>query len=282
MSKVKVVVPWHNQKQKDEFLEAWGLRESDERLILQRDIRKEGCAITKNRGIQEALRDEADVIMVLDDDCYPATPHTTFSDFVSGHLKALKPQEVIMCVPTILPQPRGTPYEKKTIKMPVAASLGFWTDYPDLDAISALVLGPQPDEVRYLTSPVHGKVFPFCGMNFAFRREWVENGCAQLVNIPRWDDIFMGWIWEKVAYEQGHCFNFGGPFVRHIRQSNIWKNLKEEVPYLEQNETLWSAVYCSPRGMTAPQLREQFGLSYGTLGIPEAGVVDCPAQSKES
>ena len=77
-------------------------------------------------------------------------------------------------------------------------------------------------------------------MNFAFRREWAA--CAQLVDRARWDDIFMGYIWQKAAYSTGFCFNLAGPLVEHSRQSNVWQNLRDEVKWIERNETLWQDI----------------------------------------
>jgi glycosyltransferase involved in cell wall biosynthesis len=252
----KVVVPWHNEKQKNEFLEAWQTYPKHPLLLLQQDTDKSGCARTKNLGIANALATGAEVICVLDDDCYPPEPGYKIEEFVEAHVAALKPCKVQMVVPCSDPYPRGLPYESNTITFPVAASMGFWMEHHDLDAITQLVLNrhAQPYEQKFMRSGIFGRMFPFCGMNFAFRREWSD--CARLIDVPRWDDIWMGWIWEKVAYDRGACFNLNGPLVRHIRQSNVWKNLEEEIPYLKVNEDLWSTIYQAPRGVSPDELRK--------------------------
>ena len=256
-TKTLLVVAWHNPQQRDMFLEAWKIKSNDPRLVLQQDKLKEGCARTKNKGIANALAAGADVVCVLDDDCYPNDPRVQdpLSEFFEDHLKALEPQEVQMVVPTMIPHPRGYPYRNRTIKMRVAASIGLWTGYPDLDAMSALVIGEEPDEIQLLQSSLHEVFFPFCGMNFAFRKE--EADCAVLIDVPRFDDIWMGWIWERIAYDQGKCFNLNGPLVEHTRQSNVWKNLEEETRYMLTNESLWSAIYLA-RGSDPKTLRELF------------------------
>jgi hypothetical protein len=137
--------------------------------------------------------------------------------------------------------------------------MGFWLEYPDLDAMSALVLGEKPEELSYLRRAIHGVMFPFCGMNFAFRRDWID--CAQLIDVPRFDDTWMGWIWQKVAYDRGSCFNLQGPMIRHVRQSNVWANLQDEVKYLKTNEDLWSAIYTAPRDQGPQELRKAFGFA---------------------
>ena len=183
--KTSVVVAWHNVKQKNDFLEAWKIGVTDPRLVLQQDETKAGCAKTKNAGIARALADGADVVCVLDDDCYPNEPRAErpLDEFIEDHLKALEDQEVKKVIPTMLPHPRGYPYRHRTIKMRVAASIGLWTGYPDLDAMSALVIGEQPEGCQLLRSSVHGDMFPFCGMNYAFRKDQWE--CAKHVDVPR-------------------------------------------------------------------------------------------------
>lgn len=256
--KTSVVVAWHNPKQKNEFLEAWNIKENDPRLVLQQDETKAGCAKTKNTGITRALADGADVVCVLDDDCYPLEEEAEnpLDEFIEDHIEALEDQEVQRVIPTMIPHPRGFPYRHRTIKMSVAASIGLWVGYPDLDAMSALVIGDQPENCQLLSSSVYGSMFPFCGMNYAFRKGQAD--CAKHVDVPRFDDIWMGWVWEKVAYDKGQCFNLNGPLVRHTRQSDVWQNLIEETKYMHTNELLWSAIWAFPHGTSADALRKHF------------------------
>lgn len=254
--KFAVVVPWHRKEILDKFLKAWGVTTSHDWLFLEHGTN--GCAQTKNAGIKRALDAGAEYIIVLDDDCYPAPepsgqPREYFlQDFAAEHVAALRPQDVRMVFPTTVPQPRGMPYRNWSVKVPVAASIGLWVKNPDFDAMTALVLGPETP-VTYARMPFFMRYFPFCGMNFAFHRDWAD--CAVLIDVPRFDDIWMGWIWEKVAYGKGHCFNLAGPLVTHARQSDVWKNLEDEVKYLKVNEDLWSTVHNAPVGLSADDLR---------------------------
>jgi hypothetical protein len=43
----------------------------------------------------------------------------------------------------------------------------------------------------------------------------------------------------REAYHRGHGINLKGPVVRHMRQSNVWHNLKVEAENLERNESEW-------------------------------------------
>lgn len=250
--KYAICTPWHDEKQKESFLEAWKVEEIPDFLILQQDKDKSGCAKTKNRAMYEAKDRGAEVIIVLDDDCYPvkyfdserdeqakdALKWATFGDmtleqFANLHMDALEPQEVELFEAVTDPPSRGTPYHNRTVRMPVAASMGFWDDVPDWDAPSQLVRGDKPMQARRKT--MFWRFFPLSGMNLAFRSEWARD----FIDVPRFDDIWMGFSLQREAYDKGHCFNLNGPTVRHSRQSNVWANLKIEAENLENNEHYW-------------------------------------------
>lgn len=238
-----VVVPWVDEAQIISFLDAWRVPHTiPDWLILQHDEHREGCAVTKNRGVEQAVARGADLVVVLDDDCYPAEVES-LEDHVSLHRRALDPQEVEMFEIVTSPPSRGTPYGDLTVRMPVAASTGFWTEIGDYDAARQLVYQARP--MIFNRKAVHGRWFPLCGMNLAFRpTEW--DPWCRFIDVPRFDDIWMGWIWQKEAYRRGFCFNLNGPLVRHARQSDPWRNLRVEAEYLEASELLWREIVLSP------------------------------------
>lgn len=247
--KALVVTPWHNEKQRDAFLAAWFIDYHDERIVMQHDADKEGCAVTKNKGIAEALRRGADIVVVLDDDCYPE--HGTvegvdlgwFDDLIEGHVAALQPQPVQRFQVVTDPASRGTPFHTLDMTMPVAASIGFWTEIGDYCAVRQLAHEARP--MACFPQTVFADYFPLCGMNLAFRPKHWEPWCT-FIDVPRFDDIWMGWLWQRHAYARGYCFNLCGPVVKHSRQSNVWKNLEHEARYLKQNDTLWREIAQHP------------------------------------
>lgn len=244
--KFAIITPWHRPEKRDEFLSAWGIKGyAPDFLFLQQDCTKAGCARTKNAGIRRAIDAGAEHIIVLDDDCYPAFGNgnpTTLEGLADAHIEALLPQDVPLFQPVTKPVSRGTPYFNRTVQLPVAASMGFWVDVGDYDAPGQLVHGARhPMEFR--RCPVFGRYFPLCGMNLAFRpSSWPW---CQFIDVPRFDDIWQGFLWQKHAYANHHCFNLNGPLVRHSRQSNVWQNLREEAVHLENNETLWQDIFMS-------------------------------------
>ena len=244
-SSVKIVVPWHNPEQLKQFMEAWKVDITDPRFVFEQDKSKSGCAATKNRGIATALWDSpVATIIVLDDDCFPFGPTPSVDNLIESHLAALEPQDVEMYYVVTDPPSRGTPYHNRTIRMPVACSMGFWRGIGDYDAPGQLVHGAAA-RMEFHKSPIYGRYFAMSGMNIAFRpADWMP--WCQFIDVPRFDDIWFGFLIQKEAYRRGYCFNLSGPIITHARQSNVWQNLRDEAKYLEQNETLWSKIATSP------------------------------------
>lgn len=239
-----VVVPWVSEAQLDSFLAAWGVdaKALPDHLLLQHDEHREGCAVTKNRAIARACDIGAEMVVVLDDDCYPDGEVHSLSDLIAGHEAALAPQRVKMFEAVTHPPSRGTPYGDLTIEMPVAASMGFWNGIGDYCAVRQLATGAPP--MTHETAPIFGRYFPLCGMNLAFRpKDWLP--WCEFIDVPRFDDIWMGWLWQREAYRRRHCFNLAGPAIKHVRQSNVWRNLAVEAYHLAANETLWGKIASS-------------------------------------
>ena len=243
--KTIIVTPWHDRTQIHKFLAAWGLDPKSELpsyLHLQRDKTKQGCASTKNAGIKAAMKKGAETIIILDDDCFPCLDES-LQEFAEAHEIALEPQELRLFEAVTDPPSRGTPYFKKSVMMPVAASMGYWKEIGDYDAPAQLVRGAT-HPMTFKRGLIYGSYFPLCGMNLAFRVE--EFPWCQFVDVERFDDIWQGFIWQRKAYANGQCFNLGGPMIRHSRQSNVWHNLRVEAPNLERNETIWQRAATLP------------------------------------
>jgi hypothetical protein len=268
--KYAVCVPYHDPQQFEKWMEAWGLLFASnvnsslpEWLFACHDMEKEGCAKTKNKTIRSAVKSGAEYIVVLDDDCFPTEPviyeRNQLKAFVQLHIDSLNPQSAKQYKLICKPRSRGTPYSGMTVERPVVASIGFWAINPDLDAVTQLSYGLAPLRPKCRRNAIYGQFFPFSGMNFAFRAEHAE--WFQLIEgVGRFDDIYMGYLAQKLAYEAGYCFNLGGPWVNHIRQSNVWANLKVEAQEMERNEQLWKDIALAPSGLSYTELRKHVGL----------------------
>lgn len=250
----RVVTAWHNPHQKEAFLQAWGITKTmPDYLILQWDEKREGCARTKNKGIRKAIDQGAEYIIVLDDDCYPAPPNDSgypfeversLHAFANQHIVELQPKDIKTFFPITSPPSRGTPYHNRKLKTPVIASMGYWEEVPDYDAVGQLAYGPKHPMTFEETGVAVGVFFAFSGMNVAFHADlWPW---CQFINVPRFDDIWLGFLLQKKAIVEGKCFSLAGPRVRHSRQSNVWQNLRDEALNIERNETLWSDIATGP------------------------------------
>jgi len=244
--KIAIVVAWHNTYQINHFLRAWN--ESEERdkdyLFLQYDEWREGCAKTKNKAVARAAEAGADIVVILDDDCLPhLDPSATLTKFALKHWQALQPCKVELFRAVTKPNSRGTPFleQNRFLELEVAASMGFWSGTPDFDAATELT---HPPSCQYCMGGIFGKYFPLSGMNLAFRpKQWLP--WCQFIDVPRYDDIWMGLLFQKEAYRRGFCFNLNGPMVNHQRQSNVFANLRIEASFAEENETLWRKIHTS-------------------------------------
>lgn len=249
-----IVVPWHDPQQIAAFGRAWEIdpEKPPPWLLLTQDKDRQGCGRTKNRGIRRALDIGSECIVILDDDCYPSSSCGSLEDLAEYHIGGLMPKRITMFRDTTEPPSRGTPYFCRRVEMPVVANMGFWNGIPDFDSCRQLTDAGRRASFKF--GAVHGQYFPLCGMNLAFRAtEWPW---CQFVNVPRFDDIWAGFLWQRKAYSEGKCFHLGGPIVHHARQSNIWSNLKIEAENMERNETMWKRIATMPLSDHATMLRE--------------------------
>jgi hypothetical protein len=228
----------------------------------------------------------ADVVIALDDDCLPcplaADPSwhrrkdTDYSklveaarvDFVEQHLAALqRTRRWTTTIPGFVP--RGMPYgteedghhqprvpRNSLGRLPVVLNMGVWATIPDRDAVHELtnwtpegyykVWKPQKNVYRHSRVMSPRQYWPFCGMNFAFRRE-----IAPLLYFPRmgegspfrrFDDIWCGVIAQKCLGHLGLAGTVGGPIINHTKASLPMDNLVRESPGIRANEEFWQVV----------------------------------------
>ena len=244
----KIVTPWHNISQLDKFLAAWRCDGSHPRLLLSPDTTGAGCANTKNAGIARAIAGGTDIVIVLDDDCYPTPALLEQADpldaFALGHIASLSArQPVELCRAITQPASRGTPYFERCLPVQPAAAMGYWTNVGDYDAPAQLVRGAT-HPMRFRSEPMMHRYFPLSGMNVSFfASDWPW---FKFVDVPRFDDIWAGFLFQRYAYETGRCIALDAPSVVHSRQSNVWHNLRQEAGNLEANETIWQTIATTP------------------------------------
>jgi hypothetical protein len=179
-------------------------------------------------------------IFTLDDDCLPHD-----ANFVKGHLNNLhytkKWTESVTGFRT-----RGLPYQNFGTMKNVGFSMGLWTGVPDLDAINMLT-NHTPELVLPKTRVASiGQYFPFCGMNFAFKREMTPLTYFPLMGkdspFGRFDDIWFGVICKKICDHLNIAITIGEPYIYHSKASNAFDNLIKEAPGIKFNETFWNHI----------------------------------------
>ncbi len=276
--KVSIVIPTNREDCIRDFLDAWREEFRKARIIIvednprrmfdlsgypnvnhfsweeiDKDLGEDAWIIPRRTdcirsyGYYKAFQHGADMIVTLDDDCYP--DETNGEGFLDRHWRRLSDggqseawRETATGTPT-----RGLPYFNRTRRWPVAINHGMWTGVPDLDAPTQLVLSRTSSEFQFedQTIPV-GMYFPMCGMNLAFRREVVPAMYFMLMGkdyqYDRFGDIWAGIVVKKICDHLGYAINSGGPAVAHRRASNVWANLRKEAVGLEANEEFWHGV----------------------------------------
>jgi reversibly glycosylated polypeptide/UDP-arabinopyranose mutase len=210
----------------------------------------------KNAGIRsygfwKAYALGADVIITLDDDCYPAEGR-----FVQQHIDNLSRKAPRGWV-TTYPHPdfvytRGIPYKIRDI-YPTMISHGLWTNKIDLDGKTE-IQHPNlhlPTYSPFLQFIPQHSYFPMCSMNLAFRREAVPLMYFPLMGadpegkpwgFDRFDDIWAGIFAKKILDHLGWSAVNGSPFIEHRKASDPHKNLVKERSGVIVNEWLWKRV----------------------------------------
>ncbi len=195
-------------------------------------------------GYLKAYEEGVDMIVTLDDDCYPQG-----SAFLSRHFEKLS----CMANPAAWvstghgPLPRGIPYYHQNRELECMLNHGLWSGVPDLDAVTQLMTVRSNLTFEPVDQVIpKGMFFPMCGMNVAFKPFLAPAMYFLLMGkdwpFDRFGDIWCGIFVKKICDHLGFAVFSGQPQILHKRASNVWSNLHKETSGYEVNETLWQAV----------------------------------------
>lgn len=201
---------------------------------LNSSIRNLGFAFAKQQGYE--------FVVTLDDDTRPN------GDTIGDHIKALHEEMPVSWISTTLVSNkvtdymRGFPYGIRD-EAEVMVSHGVWTGVPDRDAPTQLLAGAYR-QVDFYKGPIpKGILFPFCGMNVAFKIQALPYiyyaPVGQFKGAERFDDIWGGIAMKKALDQKGYAVVTGFASVRHERASDPYKNLEREVVGIKENENYW-------------------------------------------
>jgi len=197
-------------------------------------------------GYYRAWLMKPDMIVTLDDDCWPDS-----ANFLDTHWKALQTRAVARAWKTVGAGPvtRGVPYFNTDRKCEVVLNVGLWSRVPDIDASTQLVQSRLTHIDRF--SPIQqvipfSRYFPMSGMNLAFKSKLTPAMYFLLMGrdypYDRFGDIWAGLFVKRICDHLRLSVSVGEPIVEHIRKSNVFNNLIKEAPGIAINEELWHLV----------------------------------------
>jgi reversibly glycosylated polypeptide/UDP-arabinopyranose mutase len=202
-------------------------------------------ASIRSFGYWKAWQEQPDLIVTIDDDCYPPA-HEGGPGFIQGHWQNVQRKVTFGWEKTAPFFTRGFPYEVRDTARTVV-SHGLWAGIPDLDAPTQLLM-PQLTLAGSpgVTIMPRGTYFPMSGMNLAFTPEIAPAMYFLLQGrdwpFDRFDDIWAGVLVKKICDHLGLAMASGEPLVEHRRASNVYSNLKKEAAGIEANEYFWRNV----------------------------------------
>lgn len=224
------------------------------------DLGKNSWIISrKNAGIRiygflKAYQLGAEVIITLDDDCYPIENQ----NFVNQHLFNLSLKAPADNWFSTYPHKkfnftRGYPYHVRN-KKEVVVSHGLWTNKLDLDAKTEIKLKNLNEPIlskNYLQFIPKDFFFPLCSMNFAFKAKITPILFFPMMGydkdgnkwpFDRYDDIWAGIFAKKVLDHLNLSVVNGIPFIDHRKASDVRLNLEKEKLGMIINEYLYKQV----------------------------------------
>lgn len=235
---------------------------------IEKDLGKDSWIIPrrsgaiKSYGFWKAYKMKSDLIIALDDDCYPIENY--IKNFQKGDLikiytenlfeKSFKENAWVSTIEKI--RPRGLPYknlEREIKSAKIILNHGLWANIPDLDALSQLNIKKIPKINQYFKNIIipKGIYFPMCGMNLGWKRELTPAMYFMLMGkdkkekpwgFDRFDDIWAGIFVKKICDHLDYRIISGYPIVWHDRASDPYKNLIKEKSGLKVNEYLWKLI----------------------------------------
>ena len=205
------------------------------------------CSI-KNFGLWCAYKNNYDMAIVIDSDCIISP------GFVKEHIKSLQTPGDGWHNPLLhhLENPvysRGFPYSKRNLKK--WAHMGLWTNETDLYGKDRIGLELHQKLKKLENFPEHVSVssfFPLSGMNVSFVREAIP----YMIFLPvfyhegqkfnRHDDIWGGYIFQKIANIKNFCLSYGLPHVFHNTIVDPEADAKEEAAMIKYEDEFYQLV----------------------------------------
>lgn len=200
----------------------------------------------KQFGLWQAWKLGYDIIIVIDSDCI--VPF----NFVKQHVLNLTMAGSLWNNPLARLSnlwPRGYPYYMRLV--PKWAHMGMWEGEIDLYGRDRVNVPKEHIPIK-LTGVIpevnDGMFFPLSGMNVSFVREalpymlFLPNFDIKGKELKRHDDIWGGYIFQKIAQRKFRGLSYGGPFVFHDTIIIPEEDAENEAPMIENEKYFYSFI----------------------------------------
>ncbi len=223
----------------------------------------ENSVSRRNFAILKAYEMGADIIIMIDDDNFPALNKNFFKyhSIVGSiqYLNTIESRNGWFNVGDTLLEKHGTKFfnrgfpinfregsETKVLrhKVKIALNEGLWVDAPDTDAISWI---NRPDlQITAYLRELYGDTYalanntwsPLNSQNTSIMREAIPSYFLNPFHY-RYDDIWAGYIFEKVAKHLGYSISFGEPLVEQRRNPHDYlSDLNKELDGMVRTPSL--------------------------------------------
>ena len=233
------------------------------------------CSACRVVGHIFAYANGYDVIIGLDSDCIVKR------HFVRDHIAFLnKNYGCGWFNPIGYPKySRGFPYSQR--EWPIKANMGLWEHVLDINGKDRE--SNEPTQIKIAGSTVPNGFFPFSGMNWSVTRDAMwgflfipdfdeENGDEGLIEFRRIDDIWGGYIFQKLMRKLHWSSMLGYPFVFHDTivvpeedAHNEEAMYKYEDAFVAAVEETCNMMFLTPNlgTITIAELMEDFILNWG-------------------
>lgn len=197
----------------------------------------------KQFGLFYAYQEGYDYTIVIDSDCIVKP------DFVALHIKFMeaKGDGWINPITETNLYSRGFPYSQRM--QDKWCHMGLWTNELDLYGKDRVGNNNIPKEFlpRFAYNPAPG-FFPLSGMNLCFTRDalpfmlFLPNFVFGDEKFIRHDDIFGGYIFQKIARLKNKCLSFGLPMVFHDTEVDPVADARQEEPMIKYEDKFYALV----------------------------------------
>ncbi len=196
----------------------------------------------KNFAHWIAYKKGFDIIIGLDSDC------NVPPDFISKHLECLMTNSYGFENPIKNTSwfPRGYPYHERMRK--TIMNIGLWEHELDINGRDRVKRGQPPASPMIDKQEIAHGIIPLCGMNFAMWSYaipaflFLPNVDLGNLKIRRYDDIWGGYIFQKLMQKNHDMIAYGYPIVYHDTIIDAQSDADLEEDGIRMEESFYNLV----------------------------------------